>query len=165
MHTPVLTSALLNEQLGRTVWVRAENQQLTGSFKVRGAYNALVLLDAEARRRGVVGASSGNHTTALAQAGGRLEVPVTVVVPEDLPRVKRQSIEALGARIVPYRRLSGRHDALVHQIAARSRSDDRAVRERRRVQIFWGCLVVVIRRGSGGGWSYRLLPSPGSSPP
>ncbi|MEH0415911.1 threonine ammonia-lyase [Streptomyces sp. B21-083] len=119
VRTPVLTSAVLNELLGRTVWVKAENQQLTGSFKLRGAYNALALLDVEARRRGVVGASSGNHAAALALAARRLEVPVTVVVPEDLPRVKRQSIEALGARIVPYGRLSGRRDALVHEIAAR----------------------------------------------
>lgn len=119
VRTPILTSAVLNEQLGRTVWVKAENQQLTGSFKLRGAYNALALLDAEVRRRGVVGASSGNHATALALAARRLEVPVTVVVPEDMPSVKRQAIEALGARIVPYGRFSGRRDALVHEIAGR----------------------------------------------
>ncbi|MEW2117678.1 threonine/serine dehydratase [Streptomyces sp. NPDC005474] len=119
VRTPMLTSAALNEQLGRTVWVKAENQQLTGSFKLRGAYNALACLDADVRGRGVVGASSGNHATALALAGRRLEAPVTVVVPDDLPSVKRQAIEALGARIVSYRRLSGRRDALVHEIAHR----------------------------------------------
>lgn len=119
VRTPMLTSAALNEQLGRTVWVKAENQQLTGSFKLRGAYNALALMDAETRSRGVVGASSGNHAAALALAAHRLEVPVTVVVPENLPSVKRQAIEDLGARIVPYGRLAGRRDALVHEIADR----------------------------------------------
>ncbi|MEU5281090.1 pyridoxal-phosphate dependent enzyme [Streptomyces asoensis] len=115
--TPLLTSAALNEQLGRPVWVKAENQQVTGSFKFRGAYNALATLDREDRRRGVIGASSGNHATALARAAEHFEVPAVVVVPDDMPEVKRQAITDLGARIVSYDRRSGRRDALVHQLA------------------------------------------------
>lgn len=117
LRTPMLMSAALNEQLGRPVWVKAENQQVTGSFKFRGAYNALATLDPQDRSRGVIGASSGNHATALARAAQHFEVPAVVVVPQDMPEVKRQAITDLGARIVSYDRRSGRRDALVHQLA------------------------------------------------
>ncbi|MGW0757149.1 threonine ammonia-lyase [Streptomyces sp. NPDC002814] len=119
IRTPMLTSVALNDRLGRTVWVKAENFQLTGSFKMRGAYNALASLGDQDRSRGVIAASSGNHATALALAAHRFGVPAIVVVPEDLPAVKRQAIESFGARIVTYRRLTGRRDALVHQLAYR----------------------------------------------
>ncbi|WP_461061518.1 pyridoxal-phosphate dependent enzyme [Streptomyces pseudoechinosporeus] len=119
VRTPMLTSTALDQQVGRRVWVKAENQQLTGSFKVRGAYNALTALGAKDRRRGVIGASSGNHAAALAMAAHLYEVPATVVVPEDVPAVKRQAIEALGARIVTYNRYTGRREALVHELARR----------------------------------------------
>ncbi|MFC4507011.1 MULTISPECIES: threonine ammonia-lyase [Streptomyces] len=117
LRTPMLTSAALNEQLGRPVWVKAENQQLTGSFKFRGAYNALSTLGPQERGRGVIGASSGNHATALARAAQLFQVSALVVVPEDIPEVKRQAITKLGAQIVSYDRRSGRRDALVHQLA------------------------------------------------
>jgi threonine dehydratase len=121
LRTPMLTSAALNEQLGRPVWVKAENQQLTGSFKLRGAYNALAALDAPDRGRGVIGASSGNHATALALAAQRFGVPALVVAPADIPDVKRRAVENLGARIVSYDRRSGRRDAVVHQLAHQHR--------------------------------------------
>ncbi|MFD9248407.1 threonine ammonia-lyase [Streptomyces bottropensis] len=116
-RTPMLTSAALNEQLRRPVWVKAENQQVTGSFKFRGAYNALATLGPQDRSRGVIGASSGNHATALARAAQLFEVSAVVVVPDDIPKVKRQAITSLGARIVSYDRRSGHRDALVHQLA------------------------------------------------
>ncbi|MDR6980817.1 threonine dehydratase [Streptomyces sp. 3330] len=117
VRTPILTSAALNEELGREVWVKAESQQLTGSFKLRGAYNALAALSPADRKRGVICASSGNHALALTVAARRFDVPAAVVVPEDLPAVKRRAILSHGARIVPYARLTGRRDALVHQLA------------------------------------------------
>lgn len=116
-RTPMLTSGALNEQLGRRVWVKAENQQVTGSFKFRGAYNALAALAPQDRSRGVIGASSGNHATALARAAQLFEVPAVVVVPDDIPEVKRQAITNLGARVLSYDRRSGRRDAMVHQLA------------------------------------------------
>ncbi|GHC14640.1 serine/threonine dehydratase [Streptomyces albogriseolus] len=119
VRTPMLTSEAFNEQIGRQVWLKAENQQRTGSFKFRGAYNALALVSAPDRSRGVICASSGNHAAALALAARHFGVPAIVVVPKDLPAAKRQATEALGARIVTYDRLSGRRDALVHQIAHR----------------------------------------------
>ncbi|MFD7881112.1 threonine/serine dehydratase [Streptomyces bauhiniae] len=120
-RTPMLTSAALNELVGRTVWVKAENQQRTGSFKLRGAYNAVANRREQERHQGVIGGSSGNHATALALAAREFGVPATVVVPGDLPSVKRQAIETLGARIVTYDRHSGRREALVHELAQRGK--------------------------------------------
>ena len=81
---------------------KAEALQRTGSFKFRGAYNAVAALSEASRQRGVVGASSGNHAQALALAGRLLAVPVTVVVPRDAPAAKVN-----GARLArrPHRHL------------------------------------------------------------
>ncbi|MEU9286451.1 pyridoxal-phosphate dependent enzyme [Streptomyces sp. NPDC048275] len=119
VRTPMISSAAVNERLGRAVWVKAENQQLTGSFKMRGAYSALAALNPGKRSRGVIGASSGNHALALAWAAHLFDVPAIVVVPEDVPDVKRETIDGLGARVVTYDRRTGRRDALVHQYAYR----------------------------------------------
>ncbi|MFJ8444053.1 pyridoxal-phosphate dependent enzyme [Kitasatospora griseola] len=86
--TPTLTHPALDRAAGRQIAVKAEALQHTGSFKFRGAYNALAALDLASRRRGVVGASSGNHAQALALAGQFLDVQVTVVVPHDAPQPK-----------------------------------------------------------------------------
>lgn len=83
--TPVLSSPALNAVVSRSVACKAEAWQRTGSFKFRGAYNAVAALGPGRRRRGVIGASSGNHAQALALAGQLLGVPVTVVVPRDAP--------------------------------------------------------------------------------
>ncbi|MET8029662.1 threonine ammonia-lyase [Streptomyces avermitilis] len=119
VRTPILSAAAFNERLGRTVWVKAENQQLTGSFKMRGAYSALAAMDPARRSRGVICASSGNHALALAQAARLFDVPAIVVVPEDVPTVKKQMMGVLGACIVTYGRRTGRRDAVVHQLAHR----------------------------------------------
>lgn len=121
LRTPLLTSAALNAQLGRPVWVKAENMQLTGSFKLRGAYNALAMLDARDRGRGVIGASSGNHATALAWAAQRFNTRALVVVPGDLPVAKRRAVEGFGARVVTYDRRSGCRDEVVERLARRHR--------------------------------------------
>ncbi|WP_189858423.1 threonine ammonia-lyase [Streptomyces poonensis] len=118
-RTPLLTSSPVDDLLGRKVWVKAETQQRTGSFKFRGAFNALATLDDRARAAGVIAASSGNHAQALALAARLHKAPATVVIPADAPAVKRQAIEALGERIITYNRRTDRRDALVEQIAHR----------------------------------------------
>jgi threonine dehydratase len=119
-RTPVLTSRSLDEQLGARVYLKAENFQRTGSFKFRGAYNAMAsLLEAE-RSLGVVTYSSGNHAQALALAGRLLGAPVTVVMPDDAPMLKRQATEGLGARVVTYRRGSESREELAAAITART---------------------------------------------
>lgn len=82
------------------VWVKAESLQKTGSFKLRGAFNALSQLTDEQRRRGVVTHSSGNHGQGLACAASMLGAPATIVIPVDAPPVKVERTLAWGARVV-----------------------------------------------------------------
>lgn len=101
-RTPLLTSRFLGEEHGCRLYLKAENLQRAGSFKIRGALNAL--LEANARKEigpaGVLTYSSGNHGQAVALAARILGFPATVLVPEDIARVKRAAIEGYGGRIV-----------------------------------------------------------------
>ena len=81
-------------------WLKLESLQRTGSFKIRGAFNAILQLTEEQRRRGVITLSAGNHGQALAFAAHRFEIPCVVVIREDAPRAKLDAISALGAEIV-----------------------------------------------------------------
>ncbi|AXO32642.1 threonine/serine dehydratase [Micromonospora sp. B006] len=98
LRTP-LVPVLWDDQL----WLKPENLQPVGSFKLRGATHAVARLDPATRSRGVVTHSSGNHGQALAYAARALDVPCTVVVPEGAPEVKVARMRALGAdvRLVP----------------------------------------------------------------
>ncbi|MFF8432835.1 threonine ammonia-lyase [Streptomyces bacillaris] len=133
VETPLLPSADFSDRMGRTVLVKAENMQHGGSFKYRGALNALMSLSLDRRSRGVIAASSGNHGLALALAGEQLRVPVTVVLPEDAPLAKRRAIEQLGATVIPYDRREGGRDAVVqveahrHGLAVIPSAEHRAV--------------------------------------
>jgi threonine dehydratase len=99
-RTPVLTSNTLDARCGASVSLKCENFQKVGAFKFRGAVNAVLQLDDDARRAGVITHSSGNHAQALALAGKLLGVPVTVVMPRTAPAVKRAATEGYGARVV-----------------------------------------------------------------
>jgi threonine dehydratase len=99
-RTPVLSSRTLDGICGGSVVLKAENFQKVGAFKFRGAMNALLNLDDDARGRGVVTHSSGNHAQALARAGQLLGVPVTVVMPRTAPAIKRAATEGYGATVV-----------------------------------------------------------------
>jgi threonine dehydratase len=98
--TPVMTSRALDDRAFASVFLKCENFQRVGAFKFRGAMNAVLQLDAAARRSGVITHSSGNHAQALALAGRLQGVPVTVVMPRNAPAVKRAATEGYGARIV-----------------------------------------------------------------
>lgn len=82
------------------VYAKPENLQLTGSFKIRGAYNFLAQLPDDARRRGVVAHSSGNHAQGVACAAKRLGIPATLVIPENAPPIKVARTEEWGAAVV-----------------------------------------------------------------
>ncbi len=84
----------------RALYLKPENLQPVGSFKIRGAYNRISSLPEDVRRRGVVAHSSGNHAQAVAYAARALGVPATVVMPEGAPAVKRARTEAFGAEVV-----------------------------------------------------------------
>jgi threo-3-hydroxy-L-aspartate ammonia-lyase len=116
--TPVLSSPVLDAAVGRTVVCKAEALQRTGSFKFRGAYNAVAALGETSRQRGVIGASSGNHAQALALAGRLLAVPVTVVVPSDAPSAKVNGARSLGARVITYDRYRDDRDEITNGLAA-----------------------------------------------
>src|SRR5204862_3788222 len=86
--TPVYGSETLSRLAGRQVWLKAENLQRTGAFKVRGAVNRIALLDTEERAAGVVAASAGNHGQAVAWAAREAGVHARIYVPLDAPMAK-----------------------------------------------------------------------------
>src|SRR5271157_5441508 len=98
-RTPVLTSASLNEMAGAALFFKCENLQKTGSFKIRGASNAIFSLSAEEEKRGVVTHSSGNHAAAVARAAEWRGVPAWIVMPKNAPAVKCRAVEAYGGKI------------------------------------------------------------------
>ena len=98
-HTPVLTSASLNEMAGASVFFKCENLQKAGSFKIRGASNAIFSLSAEEAKQGVVTHSSGNHAAAVARAAAWRGVPAWIVMPKNAPAVKCRAVEAYGGKI------------------------------------------------------------------
>ncbi len=98
--TPCAESIPLSEATGTTVFCKLENFQRTGSFKERGARNALLLLPAAQRKRGVIAASAGNHALGLSYHGRLLGVPVVVVMPDYAPLIKITTCQRLGARVI-----------------------------------------------------------------
>ena len=111
-RTPVLTSRTLDERTGARVFFKCENLQRAGAFKFRGAYNALSNLSPEARRKGVVAYSSGNHAQAVALAGRLLGVPAIIVMPLDAPKVKVDATRGYGAEVVLYDRRTEDREAI-----------------------------------------------------
>lgn len=99
-RTPILRSDALDRLAGCEVYLKAEVLQRTGSFKFRGAYNAVSTLSGGQRRRGVVTYSSGNHAQAVACAAALLDTRAVVVMPEDAPRMKVDATRSYGADIV-----------------------------------------------------------------
>lgn len=108
LETPLLESPVLSRRLGGRLFVKAENLQVTGSFKLRGAANRIAALSTEEKARGVVARSSGNHGLAMAYCASRMGTTCVVVAPDTAPAVKIDSMKAFGARVVqvPMARLS-----------------------------------------------------------
>ncbi len=102
--TPLVSSPALDERTGGRILLKCETLQRTGSFKFRGAYNALAAMSRAARERGVVAVSSGNHAQGVAEAARLFGVHATIVMPADAPLIKRARTERSGGRIVEYDR-------------------------------------------------------------
>jgi threonine dehydratase len=98
-RTPVLTSELLDSIAGARLFFKCENFQKTGSFKIRGATNAVLSLSEEAAKRGAVTHSSGNHAAALSRAARQRGIPAWIVMPSNAPAVKKAAVEAYGGQI------------------------------------------------------------------
>ena len=99
-RTPLAASQTLSAAAGAEVRLKLENQQVTGSFKIRGAANKLFSLTKAERERGVITVSSGNHGRALAYAAQKLAVRATICVANTVPENKVQAIQALGAELI-----------------------------------------------------------------
>ena len=116
--TPVFSSRQLSARAGCDVFLKAEQLQRAGSFKIRGALSFLLALDGTARARGAVTGSSGNHGQAVALAARDLELPATIVAPEDIAPVKAAAIRQYGARLERCGRSSAERLGRARELAA-----------------------------------------------
>lgn len=115
VRTPLLHSPALSERFEATVFLKPENLQRMGSFKFRGAFNAVSALG-EAASAGVVACSSGNHAQGVAEAARLCGVSATIVMPADAPQIKKSGVIAAGGRVVDYDRVSEDRDAVAAAI-------------------------------------------------
>jgi threonine dehydratase len=116
-YSPCPPSIPLSEATGMKIFCKLDNLQRTGSFKERGARNALAQLPPEQQKRGVVAASAGNHAQALAYQGKLLGIPATVVMPKFAPLIKVNNCQKLGATVVLHGNDFGEAKARAHEIA------------------------------------------------
>ena len=116
-HTPLFSSAQLDDMAGARLLCKAECLQETGSFKIRGAMNRLLQLDAAERARGVVAFSSGNHAQGVARAARKLGLKATIVMPDTAPEVKKAGVLRDGAELVPYDPQTQSREALAEALA------------------------------------------------
>lgn len=117
-RTPIVTSRTLDRIVGAEVFLKAENFQRTGSFKLRGAYNAMAQLAEPDRNKGVVAYSSGNHGQAVAYSAALFGVRASIVMPTDAPEVKKAAVAGYGATIVDYDRANEDRNEIASNIVA-----------------------------------------------
>jgi threonine dehydratase len=115
-RTPVMTSKGIDERAGCRVYLKCENLQRGGAFKIRGASNLILSLAPGQLERGVVAFSSGNHAIATAIAAKHVGAQATIVMPEDAPRAKMETTRALGARIITYNRALDDREAMAARV-------------------------------------------------
>ncbi len=99
-ETPLLRAERMDGPLGCQTWLKPENLQLTGSFKIRGALSKMLSLTDEERARGIIASSSGNHAQGVAYAARLLKVKAVLVLPENAPRNKIEGCRDMGAEVV-----------------------------------------------------------------
>ena len=100
VNTPFTYAPLLSERAGAKIYLKKENLQLTGAFKLRGAYNKIASLSDAERAKGVIAASAGNHAQGVAYSAKMFHIPSTIVMPEATPLLKVQNTKALGATVL-----------------------------------------------------------------
>jgi len=118
VRTPLIESPALNARVGGRVLLKAENLQLAGAFKFRGAWNRISRLTDEEKARGVVAYSSGNHAQAVAAAAQILGIGAIIVMPADSPTVKVEGVRAFGGEVRMYDRYTESREAIGEEIAA-----------------------------------------------
>ena len=117
-RTPIITSTTVNQRIQSQLFFKCENFQRTGSFKFRGAYNALAQLSEEQKQRAVLTYSSGNHAQAIALSGQLLNIPTVIVMPDDAPTVKQAATRGYGAEVILYDRLETNREELSQCLAS-----------------------------------------------
>ena len=117
-RTPVMTSRSVDDRAGFSLFLKCENFQRGGAFKIRGAANLILSLSADELKRGIVAFSSGNHAQAVAIAAKYVGATATIVMPRDAPRSKMDPTRALGARIVTYDRLRDDREKIAAAVLA-----------------------------------------------
>jgi threo-3-hydroxy-L-aspartate ammonia-lyase len=117
VETPVATSRLFNEECGASAFLKCENLQRGGAFKIRGATNFLSSLPVEERKHGVVTFSSGNHAQAVAIAAAHFGTKATIVMPKDAPQAKLESTKLYGPEIVFHDRHTENREAIARKIS------------------------------------------------
>jgi len=117
VRTPLIESPVVNARLGGRLLVKPECLQRTGSFKFRGAFNAIMQLDEAKRRAGVVAFSSGNHAQGVAAAAQLLGIPATIVMPADAPAIKLANTRGYGADVVLYDRQRESRESIAQRVA------------------------------------------------
>lgn len=98
--TPLIYSEAFSKECKNQVYIKPENLQRTGAFKIRGAYNKIVKMDDEAKAKGLIASSAGNHAQGMAYAASKLGVKATIVMPQHTPLIKVEATEAHGAEVV-----------------------------------------------------------------
>ena len=120
-RTPVMTSRSVDQRSGCQVFLKCENFQPGGAFKIRGASNLVLSIAQEDLQRGIVAFSSGNHAQATALAAKYVGAQATIVMPEDAPKSKMEPTRALGARIVTYNRFTDDREAIAATVLAETK--------------------------------------------
>lgn len=116
-RTPVMTSRTADDLTGARMFFKCENLQRAGSFKFRGAFNAIANLSDEQRSRGVLTFSSGNHAQAMALAAKLQHASITIIMPSDAPITKLAATKGYGANVIFYDRYTEDHEAMARNIA------------------------------------------------
>lgn len=119
-HTPLLSFQSLNRITGANVWIKPETLQETGSFKFRGAYNAISAIPENKRKYGVVAASSGNHAQGIAHAASLHGITSHIVMPIDAPAIKIERTKKFGGIVRLYDRYKEDRVAIANEIAAKN---------------------------------------------
>ncbi len=100
LNTPLVKAPILSKDLNSEIYLKEDNLQLTGSFKIRGAFNKLAMMDDKRRKNGVVAASAGNHAQGLAYAAQHFGCEATIFMPEATPLTKVSGVKSYGANVV-----------------------------------------------------------------
>lgn len=116
-RTPLEYSPFFSEACGGEVYLKFENFQLTGAYKIRGALNKMLQLDDEERERGVITASSGNHAQGIGYAAKMLGVEASIVVPSITPKTKIEAIKRYGVDLITYGRIFDEAELRAHELA------------------------------------------------